>query len=661
MATLREALRKAKQEPGSQRAAQLLKAIASGTFDQQAMQEGIDLSGMKKKMGVDVGVAGGVVAPVISKTIGNKIEEKQINDVKQQIEEKVPFAGGVIAEAAPKAAKEQEIKGTLKDAASPMGPTIKEVPIAIGEELAKVGLGIRELPTPMSVITNKILPEVEMESYEDSAKAVEEFANMVREKTGAEKNQVVDTLAKIGVLLAPGIGGAKGASVATKALGGGGKLQFLAGSLGSTAGVSQAAEGRMPTLEEATTGLGIDLLTGGASKLFSYLKPNLVKNAEFTPKIIKQAQKAGLDDKTIKNLVIKDAADEKTAKELLDVALKKLKQGDISPSGTGLQLRPLDVVAEQLENVQTGLRGQINTVGGMIESAITAAPKVSKTVSMSKAKNELMKSLKKNNVKVTSGGLLDFTDSRFKRSTGDQNLIQSAYDFAQKGDVGVFETVQEYRSLGDALYQGKAKQEITGAADAMVAKFRKLIQEPVLKLGGNLGKLNKQYSQLVDLDHRMKKFFGPDITQSPMVFRRLMGNAASAKKLNDILEDVHEFSVEMGLKEGERLAKKVGIATALENALELAPPTSFEGIVKTGLKQGPMAATIDFVVDKLATKPEKVQAVKELLETTIQEKDMIKKAILPQLESVTPDIAQALRAILIEGVEEETQENQAKD
>lgn len=84
MATLKDAIKIAKQEPKSERAKSLLDAILKGTFDAKAVEEEIDLAPIKQASGVKpTGIMSTVLQPMISKAKEEIGQEKAVEQVKE--------------------------------------------------------------------------------------------------------------------------------------------------------------------------------------------------------------------------------------------------------------------------------------------------------------------------------------------------------------------------------------------------------------------------------------------------------------------------------------------------------------------------------------------------------------------------------------------------
>jgi len=662
MATLKEALNIAKTDPGSEKTQRLLDAIAVGKFDQIAMTEGIDLSSMKKKMGVDVGIMGGTVAPIIAKTIESKKQEADVSAGQQKLKENIPFVGGIIGESIPKAQdiqQEQKIKESLIEKSTVFAPTMKDLPVSIVEKMSAAPINVAKfLDDTAPFLMRLTLPTVTSEEIQAAGPQIEKLAEDFRLMTGVEKTTASDLLSSMATYLIPAGGGAKMGGKLFSVLNKigpktGALAEFLGASLGATTGLGIAAEGKIPSGNEFLEGLLFDVATGGIAKGFKKILPKFVVGGKSTPKVISDAKSAGIKDDLIKLMQVETPGDKQTLQELFEIGLRRIEQGPMS--GNILTETPLDKVVGDLDMFSTSLSQEIDNVGSQIGKAVDSAAEGSKTVNLTPVTEAFNDILMKVNATVGDDGIINFSESRLKRDSTGQKLLQEIYDFANKGDVSIKSAVEEYRSIGDAVFRGKGKVELSKDADILASKMRKMIQDPVVNLGGNLGDLNKKYSSLLELEYEIKKRFGTDATEVPSILRRMFGNNVSAKKINNLFESIDQISKDLGISEGQNLGKKTGQAIAIQDLLNIEAPTSLAPTIEGAVKKGVKGELIEKGLGVLFKKPEVIEAVRALLEAPVGTKEEILKGILPKLELIDMDLAKALRAILISGEEEETQ------
>jgi len=601
----------------------------------------------------------------MAKALPGALEIQQKAKPVESLKEKSPLIGSVaekIMVAEPKKeelAMEQKVQqfreGELpeqKEAAEDATGFIAELPIAVTEKISKAPVNVANFMdnTPvLSAIRKLTLPTVSASEVEEAKAQIEQSADAFREMTGAERSIASEVLSDIVSYIIPAGGSAKAGAAALSKLGSFGK--FLGASLGATTGVEIAREGDLPTMGEFAEGLAFDAATLGLGKAFNKLLPRMTADTTLTPKAIKNMQKAGLDNDMIKLMQVETDQDKKILEDLFEVGINRLEKGPMT--GNLLTETPLDRVIGDLDIFTKGLKDNIDETGRAIGKAVDAAAEGQKTINLTQSvKPEIDSLLSEVNAVVDDAGVIDFSNSRLKRDTSGQKLLQEIYDFVNQGDASVKNIVEEYRSIGDELFRGKAKVELSKDADLLASKMRKLIQEPVVNIGGDLGKLNRKYSELLDLEFEIKKSFGDDPTEVPSVLRRMFGNNVSAKKINNLFQDINALSKELGLTEGTDLGKKTGLAIALQDVLDIKAPTGLAPTIESAVKKGPTAALVEKGLDIIFQKPEVADAVKAFISAPVGTKEQIGKAIFPQLNKIDPKLVQALRAILSQELEE---------
>lgn len=657
MATLREALKIAKQEPQSERSQKLKQAILSGKMDSVAQKEGLDLEPFKNFHGkktveapqfmqnaakaiTDAGTATPVVQERAENTqIGQTVDENAGVEETSNAQDVLDGKGLKVFQEG-----QDGIKGVATGGARRLAGFSDS-----GEKLIK---------TIGRVVTPKGLEDTFGFSKDKPTGAeVVTGGTGFKGTTGAEK--VGATAVDLASIFAGGgagraVGGAASSKLAAKGLTGKAAQtapKLVGESLGATTAFDISKNQELPNAKEAGAGLLIDAIatpvlskTAGplASKLASWIKETGLDKAA------KGLKRAGFnlpDQNLIKEL---PESLRGTAKRMLDQAKERAER----KVANGERVKEaMDIAADDLNVFGKTISTKVDDIGKQIGEE---AKKLKGGVKLntSSAADRLRESLESLNVKISKKGDLKFSGSDIEGITADEKIIQEAWDFVRKGNVDGRDALAKVRNLSNKLFAGKG--EIT-ASKRPINEVRAALREGLEELPGKYGELARDFSKLVEVESLLKKTTGDEGERAAEYIRRLYGRAPGRTQTS--IELVQEIAEQFGIDEGKDIVLKTALADTIDAATGVTARQGFQGQIREGVesfidKKGITRVAFDKIAEVLFRTPEKIDALEVFVEES--SKPEVKNILGQALENLdgVPDVAkptlQALRALFVD-------------
>jgi len=249
------------------------------------------------------------------------------------------------------------------------------------------------------------------------------------------------------------------------------------------------------TTGEVLTAGAIGGTVGMAAQAFS----NFISGKLSTSKMVKVAKEAGLKKEDIAyiKVKVKTPRQKATMKKFLDAAALKIKEGNKYDPKVPM---PTEIAADNITIAARELADKMDEMGagiGDIKSAIYKDVLPEETVIRRTDQittNYVDDLVNKHNVLMGDKGKLDFTQSDFKNSPGDQKLLQEVYDDLW-GISNLKEAYINKNSIAKSIYTGKAQQTLT-TSKGIAENVRQQLDE---LLPQDLKELNKVFSTLKPL------------------------------------------------------------------------------------------------------------------------------------------------------------------
>lgn len=395
------------------------------------------------------------------------------------------------------------------------------------------------------------------------------------------------------------------------------------------------------TILGGSVGAGLGLAGGTAVKGFSKLNSSLSESvgklesvfadvadkikAKLNPKKLNELTNAGVDVSKIDvdtfnnamkrgyeidkayNLSQMTSKDKQIAQKTLDAVEKY----NIDKTGT----IPVDVVGKNFIDKLKPATNLIKETGKEVDN-IAKTLKGQVNVDKNVLKDSFNKTLKDVGIKGFPG-YWDFSGTRFEFVPEIQKrlskTLNNLYIAIQEGDDYALHNLK--KAIDETVEYSKNVEGLTGNAQNLLKDFRKQIDTVLDNTYKDYNEVNSKYSQLKDLQDKIKDTLGIDITdlntgKATNALRGAFSNRAKRTEMRDIIANLDEILEKNGIQgEDESLLRQFLFNEMLENQYGTQALTSLKGEVEKGVK-GAMS------VAKLLKNP--LQGAGEIAGSTIE-------------------------------------------
>lgn len=450
---------------------------------------------------------------------------------------------------------------------------------------------------------------------------------------------------------APIVKGAQLGAAAGKMIPKAGKIgQFLGSSIGAT-GASQATSGEIASKEDLGTGLVIDTVLMGGSKLLGEplvaLKDWAVKKLSQPVDIaLEGLQKAGIreNDLSIFNQI--RSADKETG-DLAEKYYKQAVESAVTPANLATQKKTstaMDLVKDDVSKFYDAVQAKLKSVGRAIgeeSKRLKTVPKVSTTNIYNKVKTDLAEEY---GATIAKDGKVKF-GPRLQGMSAEQSLIQDLVNFLNPNKKGA--SLRNPKEILDVVQNafGRMKKDNLDT-QKIASNFRSYAKDALEELADSpYKKLAKEYVELLDLDETLAKTVKEDALGAPDFLRRIAGK--SPNKTVTIIDEIQEYGKKYGVPEVKNLFKKAYIAELMDRVAGSIPPQSLAGQQREALETGieavknPVLTAVNKGIQVLTQSPEKREAIEKFLLT--KDDPEIKPALAPFVKNISEYISNDIK------------------
>tara|TARA_R110000850_G_scaffold140673_1_gene262186 strand:+ start:725 stop:2668 length:1944 start_codon:yes stop_codon:yes gene_type:complete len=311
----------------------------------------------------------------------------------------------------------------------------------------------------------------------------------------------------------------------------------------------------------------------------------------------KEAVRQGFSQKRIDLFNTLGPLDKAKAREMLNVA-NRSRTSERYAAGN----RTTDVVGDSLVSRYNFIKGKKNDAGKRINKVVRKLS--NEPVNYDNAVNSLLDELTDFDVKVnyTDGGInFDFSNSVLSESPVASNLLSNSLKrISEQGGQNVRSGHMLKKYLDTELSKPSTTEGLPGNVNAILGNFRRRVNNSIKKEYKEYRKVNDQYADTKGVLDDLQKAVGKSIDlesntsgkAAGQAFRRVLSNAQSRQMQIDTIAKMDNVAAKYGASFKDSVFDQIIVADELEKMFNLAPRTSLQGQVQSGVGQSIIDSTI---------------------------------------------------------------------
>jgi hypothetical protein len=305
----------------------------------------------------------------------------------------------------------------------------------------------------------------------------------------------------------------------------------------------------------------------------------------------KEAVRQGFSQKRIDLFNTLGPLDKPKARKMLDIANR---------SRTNLRYardnRTTDIVGDSIVSRYNFIKTKKTDAGKRINKVVRKL--ANEPVNYDGAVNKFIDDLADFDVKVnySNGGInFDFSNSVIKESSPAYDVITGAIErIAKDGGQNVRSGHLLKKYIDEEVGTTKTKEGLSGNVQAILGNFRRRVNNSIKKEYPEYRKVNNQYADTKGVLDELQKAVGTSIDLDSTIgnkaagtaFRRILSNAAGSRQMQiDTITKMDNVAAKYGAEFKDSILDQVSVADELERMFNLAPQTSLQGQVQSGVGQ----------------------------------------------------------------------------
>jgi hypothetical protein len=304
----------------------------------------------------------------------------------------------------------------------------------------------------------------------------------------------------------------------------------------------------------------------------------------------KEAVRQGFSQKRIDLFNTLGPLDKPKARKMLDIANRSRTNERFAAAN-----RTTDIVGDSLVSRYNFIKTKKNEAGKKINKVVRKL--ANEPVNYDGAINGLLDDLVDADVKVnyTDGGIsFDFKNSTISESSPASKILNDALTrISTKAGYNVKSGHMLKKYLDEQTGTQSVKEGVSGNVQAILGNFRRRVNNSIKKAHPEYRKVNNQYADTKGVLDELQKAVGTRIDldsntsgkAAGTAFRRVLSNAQSRQSQIDTIAKMDNISAKYGAEFKDSVLDQIIVADELEKMFNLAPRTSLQGQVQSGVGQ----------------------------------------------------------------------------
>jgi hypothetical protein len=311
----------------------------------------------------------------------------------------------------------------------------------------------------------------------------------------------------------------------------------------------------------------------------------------------KEAVRQGFSQKRIDLFNTLGPLDKPKAREMLNIANRSRTSERYAAAN-----RTTDVVGNSLVSRYSFIKSKKNEAGKRINKVVRKL--ANEPVNYDGAINGLLDDLVDADVKVnyTDGGIsFDFKNSTISESSPASKILNDALGrISTKAGYNVRSGHLLKKYLDEQTGTQSVKEGVSGNVQAILGNFRRRVNNSIKKAHPEYRKVNNQYADTKGVLDELQKAVGKSIDlesntsgkAAGTAFKRVLSNAQSRQAQIDTIAKMDNIASKYGAEFKDSVLDQIIVADELEKMFNLAPRTSLQGQVQSGVGQSIIDSTI---------------------------------------------------------------------
>jgi hypothetical protein len=311
----------------------------------------------------------------------------------------------------------------------------------------------------------------------------------------------------------------------------------------------------------------------------------------------KEAVRQGFSQKRIDLFNTLGPLDKPKARKMLDIANRSRTSERYAAAN-----RTTDVVGDSLVSRYDFIKRKKNDAGKRINKVVRKL--ANEPVNYDNAVNSFIDDLADFDVKVnySDGGInFDFSKSVIKESSPAYDVITGAIErIAKDGGQNVRSGHLLKKYIDEEVGTQATRDGLSGNVQAILGNLRRRVNNSIKKEYKEYRKVNNQYSDTKSVLDELQKAVGTSIDlesntsgkAAGTAFRRVLSNAQSRQAQIDTIAKMDNIAAKYGGEFKDSVLDQIIVADELEKMFNLAPRTSLQGQVQSGVGQSIIDSTI---------------------------------------------------------------------
>ena len=311
----------------------------------------------------------------------------------------------------------------------------------------------------------------------------------------------------------------------------------------------------------------------------------------------KEAVRQGFSQKRIDLFNTLGPLDKPKARKMLDIANRSRTSERYAAAN-----RTTDVVGDSLVSRYDFIKRKKNDAGKRINKVVRKL--ANEPVNYDNAVNSFIDDLADFDVKVnySDGGInFDFSKSVIKESSPAYDVITGAIErIAKDGGQNVRSGHLLKKYIDEEVGTQATRDGLSGNVQAILGNLRRRVNNSIKKEYKEYRKVNNQYSDTKGVLDELQKAVGTSIDlesntsgkAAGTAFKRVLSNAQSRQAQMDIIAKMDNIAAKYGGEFKDSVLDQIIVADELEKMFNLAPRTSLQGQVQSGVGQSIIDSTI---------------------------------------------------------------------